>query len=133
MIRCTGTSPVLETVHPEWLAALHRKRTVVRRRGVGLVATLVCCLLRCARRIIVAVHRCAADVALGPLAAQIAAAADDALLDRARRALRGSPIGRCALRGAAGAEPCLSLIHISEPTRLLSISYAVFCLKKKKT
>eukprot|EP00658_Telonema_sp_P-2_P028658 TRINITY_DN2191_c0_g1_i3.p1 TRINITY_DN2191_c0_g1~~TRINITY_DN2191_c0_g1_i3.p1 ORF type:complete len:514 (-),score=63.93 TRINITY_DN2191_c0_g1_i3:55-1596(-) len=29
-------------------------------------------------------------------------------------------------------EYCLSLIHISEPTRLLSISYAVFCLKKKK-
>src|SRR5678815_4732029 len=34
------------------------------------------------------------------------------------------------------AVPCicnnvLSLIHISEPTRLLSISYAVFCLKKK--
>src|SRR5674536_376060 len=26
----------------------------------------------------------------------------------------------------------LSLIHISETTRLLSISYAVFCLKKKK-
>jgi|GEM_PF-6664819 len=25
----------------------------------------------------------------------------------------------------------LSLIHMSEPTRLLSISYAVFCLKKK--
>ena len=30
---------------------------------------------------------------------------------------------------AAGA---LSLIHISEPTRPLYISYAVFCLKKKK-
>src|SRR5674536_166734 len=29
-------------------------------------------------------------------------------------------------------ENLLSLIHISEPTRLLSISYAVFCLKKKK-
>ena len=29
-------------------------------------------------------------------------------------------------------EQGLSLIHISEPTRLLSISYAVFCLKKKK-
>src|SRR5665254_27887 len=27
----------------------------------------------------------------------------------------------------------LSLIHISEPTRLLSISYVVFCLKKKKS
>ena len=26
----------------------------------------------------------------------------------------------------------LSLIHISEPTRLLSTSYADFCLKKKK-
>ena len=25
----------------------------------------------------------------------------------------------------------LSLIHISEPTRLLSSSYAVFCVKKK--
>eukprot|EP00658_Telonema_sp_P-2_P017204 TRINITY_DN1665_c0_g1_i10.p1 TRINITY_DN1665_c0_g1~~TRINITY_DN1665_c0_g1_i10.p1 ORF type:complete len:1021 (-),score=147.43 TRINITY_DN1665_c0_g1_i10:67-3129(-) len=32
----------------------------------------------------------------------------------------------------ADAMPALSLIHISEPTRLLSISYAVFCLKKKK-
>eukprot|EP00658_Telonema_sp_P-2_P073417 TRINITY_DN62480_c0_g1_i2.p1 TRINITY_DN62480_c0_g1~~TRINITY_DN62480_c0_g1_i2.p1 ORF type:complete len:166 (-),score=30.13 TRINITY_DN62480_c0_g1_i2:66-563(-) len=31
-----------------------------------------------------------------------------------------------------GAVYILSLIHISEPTRLLSISYAVFCLKKKK-
>src|SRR5450756_1337545 len=28
--------------------------------------------------------------------------------------------------------PGLSLIHISEPTRLGMISYAVFCLKKKK-
>ena len=27
----------------------------------------------------------------------------------------------------------LSLIHISEPTRLGMISYAVFCLKKKNT
>src|SRR5678816_4610726 len=26
----------------------------------------------------------------------------------------------------------ICLLHISEPTRLLSISYAVFCLKKKK-
>eukprot|EP00658_Telonema_sp_P-2_P064803 TRINITY_DN54106_c0_g1_i1.p1 TRINITY_DN54106_c0_g1~~TRINITY_DN54106_c0_g1_i1.p1 ORF type:complete len:108 (+),score=27.56 TRINITY_DN54106_c0_g1_i1:115-438(+) len=38
----------------------------------------------------------------------------------------------CAVGSAAvlAAIP-LSLIHISEPTRLLSISYAVFCLKKK--
>src|SRR5450759_4303729 len=28
-------------------------------------------------------------------------------------------------------DKCLSLIHISEPTRLGMISYAVFCLKKK--
>ena len=30
------------------------------------------------------------------------------------------------------AEVDLSLIHISEPTRQAEISYAVFCLKKKK-
>ena len=30
------------------------------------------------------------------------------------------------------ADQQLSLIHISEPTRLRRISYAVFCLKKKK-
>src|SRR5678816_4621907 len=34
-------------------------------------------------------------------------------------------------RRLLGALMLLSLIHISEPTRLLSISYAVFCLKKK--
>ena len=36
-----------------------------------------------------------------------------------------------ALPGEEGTVDILSLIHISEPTRLLSISYAVFCLKKK--
>ena len=36
-----------------------------------------------------------------------------------------------AVADAVGAVVELSLIHISEPTRLLSISYAVFCLKKK--
>src|SRR5665647_3695829 len=39
--------------------------------------------------------------------------------------------------GDIGCQPChvvcvLSLIHISEPTRRTPISYAVFCLKKKK-
>src|SRR5660398_295171 len=33
---------------------------------------------------------------------------------------------------ADGLREFLSLIHISEPTRLRRISYAVFCLKKKK-
>jgi len=41
-----------------------------------------------------------------------------------------SGYGRCGEESAFGV---LSLIHISEPTRLLSISYAVFCLKKKKS
>src|SRR5678810_1357614 len=40
------------------------------------------------------------------------------------RVLRGSSCGRSS-------RP-LSLIHISEPTRQAEISYAVFCLKKKK-
>eukprot|EP00658_Telonema_sp_P-2_P014154 TRINITY_DN15368_c0_g2_i8.p1 TRINITY_DN15368_c0_g2~~TRINITY_DN15368_c0_g2_i8.p1 ORF type:complete len:149 (-),score=25.34 TRINITY_DN15368_c0_g2_i8:60-506(-) len=41
---------------------------------------------------------------------------------------------RCSVFGVCVPEDIvrLSLIHISEPTRLLSISYAVFCLKKKK-
>ncbi len=40
-------------------------------------------------------------------------------------------VGSCGLAGE-GWVVRLPLIHISEPTRLLSISYAVFCLKKKK-
>src|SRR5450756_2617279 len=36
------------------------------------------------------------------------------------------------LVGFVSKEYVLSLIHISEPTRLGMISYAVFCLKKKK-
>src|SRR5680860_1616888 len=35
-------------------------------------------------------------------------------------------------RSATCSVPDLSLIHISEPTRRTPISYAVFCLKKKK-
>eukprot|EP00658_Telonema_sp_P-2_P009181 TRINITY_DN13462_c0_g1_i3.p1 TRINITY_DN13462_c0_g1~~TRINITY_DN13462_c0_g1_i3.p1 ORF type:complete len:304 (-),score=52.64 TRINITY_DN13462_c0_g1_i3:87-998(-) len=47
-------------------------------------------------------------------------------LQRAVRLLNGDSAGY------ADTVDHLSLIHISEPTRLLSISYAVFCLKKKK-
>src|SRR5450759_6022824 len=64
---------------------------------------------------------------------------------RARSSIRdteapASPpiVGRTLWERCGGAEPrsaaiqWLSLIHISEPTRLGMISYAVFCLKKKK-
>eukprot|EP00658_Telonema_sp_P-2_P083811 TRINITY_DN9171_c0_g1_i1.p1 TRINITY_DN9171_c0_g1~~TRINITY_DN9171_c0_g1_i1.p1 ORF type:complete len:350 (-),score=65.30 TRINITY_DN9171_c0_g1_i1:47-1096(-) len=51
--------------------------------------------------------------------------------------LKGSSIPSRFLSRSAVPGSCvtyeLSLIHISEPTRLLSISYAVFCLKKKKS
>src|SRR5678815_1587742 len=42
----------------------------------------------------------------------------------------GRRVVRAVGEGVAAVEevPVLSLIHISEPTRLLSISYAVFCL-----
>eukprot|EP00658_Telonema_sp_P-2_P051863 TRINITY_DN3997_c0_g1_i4.p1 TRINITY_DN3997_c0_g1~~TRINITY_DN3997_c0_g1_i4.p1 ORF type:complete len:133 (+),score=24.01 TRINITY_DN3997_c0_g1_i4:161-559(+) len=43
---------------------------------------------------------------------------------------QGQSVSRSAI--ICGQGELLSLIHISEPTRLLSISYAVFCLKKKK-
>src|SRR5660397_68725 len=39
---------------------------------------------------------------------------------------------QCVGRISTSADNSLSLIHISEPTRLRRISYAVFCLKKKK-
>src|SRR5678815_3523149 len=51
-------------------------------------------------------------------------------------ACSGSGGGSCSTPVISKVDACngndLSLIHISEPTRLLSISYAVFCLKKKK-
>src|SRR5678816_3440439 len=54
------------------------------------------------------------DTVLGNIAASVAD------LDSAPALLRGTGNDKVHL---------LSLIHISEPTRLLSISYAVFCLK----
>src|SRR5659263_626496 len=44
----------------------------------------------------------------------------------------GRVCGHPAFECAFDAVKMLSLIHISEPTRLGMISYAVFCLKKKK-
>src|SRR5665254_21694 len=52
--------------------------------------------------------------------------------DRERRERRVERAARPEQhRGHRPARAIVSLIHISEPTRLLSISYAVFCLKKK--
>src|SRR5678816_3406925 len=48
-----------------------------------------------------------------------------------KRQASNTPTGR-AWPTCSGGDGSLSLIHISEPTRLLSNSYAVFCLKKKK-
>ena len=51
-------------------------------------------------------------------------------------ALNNIPSGKVAISltvktlASGLSDKLLSLIHISEPTRLLSISYAVFCLKK---
>ena len=63
---------------------------------------------------------------------------DEAALRRVRMAV-GELLGTGAAQGSAQAAPSprvalvglLSLIHISEPTRLRCISYAVFCLKKQ--
>ena len=50
------------------------------------------------------------------------------------KAHEGDPIAIQAVldRYAGYIRYFLSLIHISEPTRQAEISYAVFCLKKKK-
>src|SRR5680860_1601339 len=44
----------------------------------------------------------------------------------------GYPLIPVYMVGTPGNRVGLSLIHISEPTRRTPISYAVFCLKKKK-
>eukprot|EP00828_Plagiopyla_frontata_P004082 TRINITY_DN1139_c0_g2_i4.p4 TRINITY_DN1139_c0_g2~~TRINITY_DN1139_c0_g2_i4.p4 ORF type:complete len:119 (+),score=31.73 TRINITY_DN1139_c0_g2_i4:157-513(+) len=43
-----------------------------------------------------------------------------------------NPTWHCVVGRNFGSYVTLSLIHISEPTRQAEISYAVFCLKKKK-
>src|SRR5674536_290570 len=48
---------------------------------------------------------------------------------RRHRDTRGGPVFKTGVAEDLG----LSLIHISEPTRLLSISYAVFCFKNTPT
>src|SRR5450756_2801208 len=54
-------------------------------------------------------------------------------LERQQVSLAGCrDYSRDSVREAVGRALELSLIHISEPTRLGMISYAVFCLKKKK-
>src|SRR5678815_3960047 len=59
--------------------------------------------------------------------------ADDWKLRFAGQYVDQGSVGDNELQGHSfsGHQFGLSLIHISEPTRLLSISYAVFCLKKK--
>src|SRR5665254_14068 len=53
---------------------------------------------------------------------------DSLTMERNQERLRG----RLRNSGDSRFQTILSLIHISEPTRLLSISYAVFCLKMKR-
>src|SRR5450756_3233246 len=61
------------------------------------------------------------------------AASGELAAERLRPALRELARREQPAVGDAGAGVLqLSLIHISEPTRLGMISYAVFCLKKKK-
>src|SRR5665648_1147491 len=62
---------------------------------------------------------------LGPVAIRILAATFERLCLGQLHETVGPPPGTDAVDH-------LSLIHISEPTRLGMISYAVFCLKKKK-
>ena len=49
-----------------------------------------------------------------------------------REKLERSVLIKCCSAATPEQKQRLSLIHISEPTRQAEISYAVFCLKKKK-
>src|SRR5450759_5401577 len=69
---------------------------------------------------------------VGLLGAQRVIAVDGKTVRGARAAGKLAPHLVAALDHTLGVVLGLSLIHISEPTRLGMISYAVFCLKKKK-
>src|SRR5678816_4611489 len=62
------------------------------------------------------------------LAQGIVEGATRGTLSKAIEHVTDGKIGRNRAKVIARTELGLSLIHISEPTRLLSISYAVFCL-----
>eukprot|EP00658_Telonema_sp_P-2_P071078 TRINITY_DN6039_c0_g1_i3.p1 TRINITY_DN6039_c0_g1~~TRINITY_DN6039_c0_g1_i3.p1 ORF type:complete len:290 (+),score=76.72 TRINITY_DN6039_c0_g1_i3:69-938(+) len=82
----------------------------------------------------VAVERTAAAVGTAEGAASASKSAGAEVAERPASVGTADLVGT-ATAVAGGADlgtTTLSLIHISEPTRLLSISYAVFCLKKKK-
>src|SRR5450759_1696577 len=69
---------------------------------------------------------------VGLLGGQRVIAIDGKTVRGARAAGKLAPHLVAALDHTLGVVLGLSLIHISEPTRLGMISYAVFCLKKKK-
>eukprot|EP00658_Telonema_sp_P-2_P031279 TRINITY_DN2344_c0_g2_i1.p2 TRINITY_DN2344_c0_g2~~TRINITY_DN2344_c0_g2_i1.p2 ORF type:complete len:122 (-),score=32.82 TRINITY_DN2344_c0_g2_i1:19-384(-) len=86
----------------------------------------------------------ASSAVAGAADVSVPESSEEVLLNNLKLRESGQPLTVCpkqqrrmreAMSLATGAqflEDVLSLIHISEPTRLLSISYAVFCLKKKK-
>src|SRR5665647_3637104 len=75
------------------------------------------------------------DMVLDSLPARLGQTGDDALVRYLAQADAAEPelaVVRARATAPAAAVVLLSLIHISEPTRRTPISYAVFCLKKKK-
>ena len=73
---------------------------------------------------------CSQDEGAG--AAMLAVQLDNALSARGSDAAISRYIAPSSYVKSSCEQQYLSLIHISEPTRLRRISYAVFCLKKKK-
>eukprot|EP00658_Telonema_sp_P-2_P073570 TRINITY_DN62665_c0_g1_i1.p1 TRINITY_DN62665_c0_g1~~TRINITY_DN62665_c0_g1_i1.p1 ORF type:complete len:219 (+),score=61.48 TRINITY_DN62665_c0_g1_i1:226-882(+) len=82
-----------------------------------------------------AVRLARGEAAAAEVAARVANTEQETASEAAQIASEAAEEAAPVAKGAAAdgtAAEVLSLIHISEPTRLLSISYAVFCLKKKK-
>ena len=98
---------------------------------IGLVLVLLLFVVLFFDRLKEALHAAGMAALLAIILSLSVAAGWLGFMDSGKSAKRAAPVpAGTAFPPAAGA---LSLIHISEPTRLLSISYAVFCLKKKKT
>src|SRR5678815_4587042 len=116
------------------MARMHAasSRSLVHGASVHAPLTTRAMLVEMRRRVVLALILCA------PLAPKIGTAQTSGHDDGTEE---GEPVPSASASASVPLHPVvaphavvqkLSLIHISEPTRLLSISYAVFCLKKKK-
>src|SRR5680860_333604 len=104
--------------------------------GFGVSLTAHGFVALCVGLAVVGLASGATDVAMNSIAGRAEQASGASIIIRSGGVFSSFVVLSSIATGLSswmGAPVFLSLIHISEPTRRTPISYAVFCLKKKKT